>query len=75
MGGGGSWGGRRAGGEAQSVRGNYTFFRGDNVTVLESEDIYIYIFLTLLLCSFWTSRGHGCRPFFPPVLAFDFYRA
>ena len=38
--------------------------------------IYIYIyFLTLLLSSFWTSRGHRCRPFCPPVLAFSFYRA
>ena len=30
---------------------------------------------TLLLSSFWTSRGHRCRPFSPPVLAFKFYRA
>ena len=35
--------------------------------------MYIYIFCrTLLLSSFWTSRGHRCRPFFPPVLAFNF---
>ena len=27
--------------------------------------------LTLLLSSFWTRRGHRCRP---PVLAFNFYR-
>ena len=32
-------------------------------------------FYTLLLSSFWTSRGHRCRPFFPPVLVFNFYRA
>ena len=31
--------------------------------------------LTLLLSSFWTSRGHRCRPFSQPVLAFNFYRA
>ena len=31
--------------------------------------------LTLLLSSFWTSRGHRCRPFSPPALAFNFYRA
>ena len=31
-----------------------------------------FFFLTLLLSSFWTSRGHRCRPFFPPVLAFNF---
>ena len=41
-----------------------------------SRYIYIYIFfLTLLLSSFWTSRGHRCRPFFPPVLAFIFFIA
>ena len=27
-----------------------------------------------LLSSFWTSRGHRCLPFSPPVLAFIFYR-
>ena len=38
--------------------------------------IYIlFFFLTLLLSSFWTSRGHRCRPFAPPVLAFNSYRA
>ena len=37
---------------------------------------YIYFFLTLVLSSFWTSRGHRCRPFSPPILlAFNFYRA
>ena len=25
-----------------------------------------------LISSFWTSRGHRCRPFFPSVLAFNF---
>ena len=29
-------------------------------------------FHTQSLSSFWTSRGHRCRPFFPPVLAFNF---
>ena len=24
---------------------------------------------------FWTSRGHRCRPFSPPLRAFNFYRA
>ena len=37
--------------------------------------IFFFSFLTLLLSSFWTSRGHRCRPFPPPVLAFNFYRA
>ena len=32
-------------------------------------------FHTHLLSSFWTSRGHRCRPFSPPVVAFTFYRA
>ena len=34
-----------------------------------------FFFFQLLLSSFWTSRGHMCRPFSPPVLAFNFYRA
>ena len=33
----------------------------------------IFFFLhTLLISSFWTSRGHRCRPFSLPVLAFNF---
>ena len=36
---------------------------------------FSFFFRTLLLSSFWTSRGHRCRPFSPPVLAFNFYRA
>ena len=36
---------------------------------------FLFFFLTLLLSSFWTSRGHTCRPFSPPFLAFNFYRA
>ena len=35
----------------------------------------VFDFCTLLLSSFWTSRGHRCRPFPAPVLAFYFYRA
>ena len=35
----------------------------------------LFFVATLLLFSFWTSRGHRCRPFFSPVLAFNFYRA
>ena len=34
----------------------------------------LYIYCTLLTSNFWTSRGHRCRPFSPPVLAFNFYR-
>ena len=37
--------------------------------------VFFVFFFTLLLSSFWTSHGHKCRPFFPPVLAFNFYRA
>ena len=36
---------------------------------------FFFFFHTHLLSSFRTSRGHRCRPFFPPVLAFNFYRA
>ena len=36
---------------------------------------FFFFFCTLSLSSFWTSRGHRCRPFSPPVLAFNFYRA
>ena len=32
-------------------------------------------FFTLLLSSYWTSSGHRCHPFSPPVLVFNFYRA
>ena len=45
-----------------------------NPIVFMISDIYIYIH-TFLLSSFWTSRGHRCRSFFPPVLVFNFYRA
>ena len=41
--------------------------------------LFVFVFFshtrTLLLSSFWTSRGHRCRPLSPSVLAFDFYRA
>ena len=36
---------------------------------------FFFFFVTLVLSSFWTSRGQKCRPFFPPVLAFNLYRA
>ena len=36
--------------------------------------IYLF-FRALLLSSFWTSRGHRCRPFSPPVLAFNIFIA
>ena len=35
---------------------------------------FFFLFLTLLHSNFSTRRGHRCRPFSPPVLAFDFYR-
>ena len=38
-----------------------------------SFDFFFFLLsLTLLLSSFWTSRGHRCRPFSPPVLALNF---
>ena len=37
------------------------------------EYIYFFFLTRLLSTSFWTSRGHRCRPFPPPpVLAFNF---
>ena len=36
---------------------------------------YFIFFRTHLLSSFWTSRGHRCRPFSSRVLAFIFRRA
>ena len=40
------------------------------------EVFFFFLFFAhFLLSSFWTSRGHRCRPFSPPVLAFNFYRA
>ena len=36
--------------------------------------VCVFVF-TLVLFSFWTSRGHRCRPFSPPVLAFNFFIA
>ena len=36
---------------------------------------FFFFFLTLSFYNFRTSRGHRCRPFFPPVLAFNFFRA
>ena len=35
----------------------------------EVSPLLFFFFLTLLLSSFWTSRGHRCRPFSPPVLS------
>ena len=38
----------------------------------------LFLFFTHIyqvLSIFWTSRGHRCSPFSPPVLAFNFYRA
>ena len=34
---------------------------------------FFFFRLTLVFSSFWTSRGHGCRPFFPPVLGLHFF--
>ena len=45
------------------------------VGILLVLSFFFFFSLTLLLSSFWTSRGHRCRSFSPPVLAFDFYRA
>ena len=34
-----------------------------------------FLHLNFIFSSFWTSRGHRCRPFISPVLAFVVYRA
>ena len=53
---------------------------GDNTRVdharpcVKTPPIFCFLFRTLLLSSSWTSRGHRCRPFSPPILAFIFYR-
>ena len=53
-----------------------------SVTISSVENLLIMggcvvnaFFHSLLPSSFWTSRGRRCRPFFPPVFAFRFYRA
>ena len=41
----------------------------------EPPTVFLFIFLffsTHLLSSFWTSRGHRCRPFFPPGSCLQF---
>ena len=53
----------------------------DNITIILANNTIMLAsffspsFCTLLLSSFWTSHGHRCPPFFPPVLAFNFYSA
>ena len=44
--------------------------------------LHAFLFSSVCFCSHFnfpaseqTRRGHRCRPFFPPVLAFNFYRA
>ena len=48
-------------------------YRGTSHQVCTS--VLLLVLFTLLLSSFWTGRGHRCRPFSPPVFAFNFYRA
>ena len=36
---------------------------------------FFFFFAPFYFPAFWTSRGHRCRPFFPPVVAFNFFRA
>ena len=43
--------------------------------VIIAGTVFLFFFHTHILSSFRTSRGHRCRPFSPPVLAFNFYRA
>ena len=53
---------------------------GPPVTAVTSQPgfftrTFFFFVNTHLLSSFWTSRGHRFRPFSPPVLAFNVYRA
>ena len=41
----------------------------------DSRAIIIFFFHASTFQIFWASRGHRCRAFFPPVLAFNGYRA
>ena len=46
-----------------------------DVIVVAVVVVVVFVFFcTLLLSSFWTSRGHRCLSFSPPVLAFNFHR-
>ena len=48
-------------------------YKGDG-SLLVAWHHFFFLLHTHLLSSFWTSRGHRCRPFSPPVLALNFYR-
>ena len=54
-------------------------WKGNEVIISYQQEyrplLFFFFPRTFLLSSLWTSRGHRCRPFFPPVLAFKFYRA
>ena len=39
----------------------------------QAHVFHVYVFFTLLLSSFWTSRGHRCRPFSPPCSSLHFF--
>ena len=55
-------------------RGTYQYAYAPSPRTLR-PDLFSFFFRTLLLSSFWTSRGHRNRPFSPPVLAFFFFIA
>ena len=50
---------------------HFTFYKG-YVVVHAAKDqdvfprVFFFFFFTLVLSSFWTSRGHRCRPLSPP---------
>ena len=49
------------------------FFRHTAPLPPSPKHMYQFFFLdTQLFSSSWTNRGHRCRPFSPPVLAFNF---
>ena len=52
-----------------------TFFVGAPGLICAMRIFFFFFFAHFPLANFWTSRGHTCRFFPPPVLAFNFYRA
>ena len=61
--------------QAMGINRQWSFCTWAVLSTRQPTLCHFFSFLTLLLSSFWTSRGHRCRPFSPPVLAFNFYRA
>ena len=59
----------------QSVVNRDSYIRFSEHSTIAHNHTAVFFVVTLLLSSFWTSRRHRCRPFSPPVPAFNAYRA